>query len=87
MADIINISLKDGIFPESLKEALVKLLLKKANLDLLGRNKRPISNLGEVSKLTECAASTQIVNHTESHGLMENHQSAYHALQHGNCPS
>ena len=33
--EIINKSLISGIFPESLKEVLVKLLLKKANLNLI----------------------------------------------------
>ena len=53
IADIINISLRDRLFPESLKEALVKPLLKKANLDLLDRNFSLVSSLGYVSKLTE----------------------------------
>ena len=67
IADIINISLRDGIFPESLKEALVKLLLKKANLDLLDKNFRPVYNLGYVRKLTEHATATQLVQpHRES---------------------
>ena len=60
IADIINISLMDGIFPMSLKETVVKLLLKKANLYLLDRNYRLVSNLGYVSKLTEHAAATQL---------------------------
>ena len=54
------------------------MLLKKANLDLLDRNFRPVSNLGCISKLH--AAATQHINHIESNSLMEKHQSAYHAL-------
>ena len=77
IADIINISLRDGVFPESLKKALVKPLLKKVNLDLLDRNYRPVSNFGYDSKCTEHAAATQLVDHIESHGLMKKHQSAY----------
>ena len=69
IADIINISFRDGIFLESLNEALVKLLLKKANLDLLDRNFRLVSSLGYVSKLTEHAAATQLVNHIEKVGV------------------
>ena len=80
IADIINISLRDRVFPESLKKALVKPLLKKVNLDLLDRNFRPISNFGYVSKLIEHAAATQLVDHIGSHGPMENHQSAYHTF-------
>ena len=66
IADIINTSLRDGIFPESLRKALVKPLLKKANLDLLDRNYRPVSNLGYASKLMEWVAAAQLVNHIES---------------------
>ena len=80
IADIINISLRDGVFPESLKKALVKPILKKNNLDLLDRNYRPVSNLGYVSKRIEHAAATQLVDHIESHGLIEKHQSAYHTF-------
>ena len=61
-------------------EALVKPLLKKVQLDLLDRNCRPVSNVWYVSKHTEHAAATQVGDHIGSHGLMENHQSAYCAL-------
>ena len=70
----------DGTFPESFKRALVRPLLKKPNLDLLERNYRPVSNLSYVSKLVECVAAAQLVNHFERHNLMEVHQSAYHAF-------
>ena len=87
IADIINTSLRDGIFPESFKRALVRPLLKKPNLDLLERNYRPVSNLSYVSKLVECITAAQLVNHIERHNLMEVHQSAYQCFsQHGNCP-
>ena len=79
IADIINTSLKDGSFPESFKRALVRLLLKKPNLDLLKTNYRPVSNLSYVSKLVEHVVAVQLVNHIEGHNLMEVHQSAYHA--------
>ena len=80
IADIINTSLRDGVFPESLRKALVKPLLMKANLDLLDGNYSPVSNLGYVTKLMEWAAAAQLVNHIESHGLMEVYQSAYCAF-------
>ena len=78
IAEIINSSLKVGIFPESFKRALVRPLLKKPGLELLERNYRPVSNLRYVSKLVEHVVATQLVNHIERHGLMEAHQSAYH---------
>ena len=80
IADIINTSLWDGIFPETFKIALVRPLLKKPNLDLLERNYRPVSNLSYVSKLVEHITAAQLVNHIERHNLMEVYQSAYHAF-------
>ena len=79
IADIINTSLRDGIVPESFKRALVKPLLKKPGLELLDRNYRPVSNLGYISKLVECVVAVQLVTHIERHGMMEDHQSAYHS--------
>ena len=78
IADIINSSLRVGIFPESFKRALVRPLFKKPGLELLERNYRPVSNLGYVSKLVECVVATQLVNHIKRYGLMEAHQLAYH---------
>ena len=43
---LVNSSMQSGIFPDELKEALVKLLLKKINLDLIDKNYRVISNSG-----------------------------------------
>ena len=77
IANIINTSLKDGSFPESLKRALVRPLLKKPSLDLLKTNYRPVSNLSYVSKLVEHVVAVQLVNHIERHNFMEVHQSAY----------
>ena len=79
IADIINISLKDGSFTESFKRALVRPLLKKPSLDLLETNYRPVSNLSYVSKLVEHVVAVQLVNHIQRHNLMEVHQSAYRA--------
>ena len=59
--DIVNLSLHDGMFPDTLKEALVKPLLKKANLDLINNNYRPVLNSTYISKLAECAAASQLI--------------------------
>ena len=48
--DIINESLTSGVFPENLKEALLRPLLKKKGLDLILSNNHPVSF---VSKLIE----------------------------------
>jgi hypothetical protein len=50
---MINLSLVEGIVPETWKSALVLPLLKKLGLDLLFENYRPVSNLPFVAKLTE----------------------------------
>ena len=62
---MINLSLKDGFFPDKWQEALVKPILKKPNADLVNR------------KLTEKAVSHQMVHHMTTHDLMPVFQSAY----------
>ena len=79
ISDIINTSLRNGIVLESFKRALVKPLHKKAGLELLEKNYRPVSNLSYISKLVERVVAAQLVSHIESHGMMEAHQSAYHS--------
>ena len=44
----VNSSLEMGIFPSSLKEAFLRLLLKKPNLELTKKNYRPVSNLAYI---------------------------------------
>ena len=74
---MINLSLKDGFFPDKWKDALVKPILKKPNADLEFKNFRPVSNLSFLSKLTEKAVSHQMVHHMTTHDLMPVFQSAY----------
>ena len=52
-------------------------LLKKANLDLLEKNFRPVSNLSFILKLIEQCAASNIVTYAEENNLMEPNQSAY----------
>ena len=77
LTEIINKSLTSGIFPDRLKVALVRPLLKKANLDLIGKNYRPISNIEFIGKSIERVVTAQINRHITSHNLTEPHQSAY----------
>ena len=56
---------------------MVKPLLKKANLDLIEKNYRPISNIEFIGKSIERAAMVQLTRHITSHDLIEPHQSAY----------
>ena len=51
VARIVNLSLKSGPMPSKLKEAVLKPLLKKTNLDQTEfKNYRPVSNLSLLSK-------------------------------------
>ena len=77
---IINASLLSGLFPDNLKEAILKPLLKKLGLDPdYFKNLRPISNLAFISKLIECAVSNQYNTHIFSNDIAEKYQSAYKA--------
>ena len=79
---IVNQSLQEGDMLDNTKESLIKPLLKKANLDLLDINFRPISNVSFISKLTERCVASNIVTYAEQNNLMEPNQTAYH--QHRN---
>ena len=77
IAHIINLSLAQGIFPEPFKEAIVRPLLKKPNLDLIMKNYRPVSNLQFISKVCEKVVAAQLMQHVEDNHLLEVLQSAY----------
>ena len=77
IAHTVNASLETNIFPDTLKEALVKPLLKKANLDLIDKNYRPVSNLEFLCKLMERVVTSQLIDHIERNHLMESLQLAY----------
>ena len=53
----INLSLEEGKFPSEWKGALVKPKLKKADLDLIKENFRPLSNLQFLSKLKRLSST------------------------------
>ena len=74
---IINNSITVGTFPNCIKGALVQPVLKKANLDLINKNYRVVSNLSFVGKLIECVVADQVTSHITQHSLMEANQSAY----------
>ena len=74
---MINLSLEEGTFPDSFKEATISPLLKKPGLDLVLSNYRPVSNLQFVSKLLERAAANQLVDYIETNNLHSPLQSAY----------
>ena len=65
LAYIINRSIASGEFPHEWKTALVMQLLKKAGMDLILKNYRPVSNLQYVTKLTERDVVNQLCLHSE----------------------
>ena len=77
LREIVNKSLQTGTFPENLKAALVRPLLKKTNLDLIEKNYRPVLNLQYIGKLIERAVIIQLNDHITTNNLMEPMQSAY----------
>ena len=74
---IINLSLQSGYFPPVWKEALVLPILKEANLDLVYKNYRPVSNLSFISKVIERAVFLQVDNYMKRNDLYPSLQSAY----------
>ena len=74
---IVNKSLTTGVFPDSFKEAVIRPLLKKPNLEHIFKNYRPVSNLEFIAKITEKVVAEQLWEHAEKTGLLEVFQSAY----------
>ena len=74
---IINTSLQTGQFPNTLKSAIVRPLLKKADMDINFKNFHPVSNLSYLGKIIEGAACNQIMDQAIASGKFEKFQSAY----------
>ncbi|XP_071498749.1 uncharacterized protein [Diadema antillarum] len=78
IASIVDTSLSSGVFPSSLKEAVVTPLIKKPNLNRDNlKNYRPVSNLSFLSKIIEKAALSQVSNYLDTNDLYVENQSAY----------
>lgn len=61
LLQIVNISLLSGVFPQALKTAVIKLLLKNNNLDTsLMKNYSYLPNLPFLSKIIEKAVFRQL---------------------------
>ena len=80
ITDIVNTSLTTGVFPTDLKQAIVRPLLKKHNLDQNNlSNYRPVSNIPCMSKLIEKVVLLQLNDHLLSNDLYDSYQSTYRA--------
>jgi hypothetical protein len=79
ITDIVNKSLSKQCVPVSFKQAIVRPLRKKPNLDKeMLKNYRPVSNLPFISKILE-KVNNQLEDHINSHSLHDDVQSAYRA--------
>ena len=77
LAKMINISIETANVPVQLKEAMIRLKLKKESLvHEVYSNFRPTSNLKFISKMIEKAVSYQL-NYLKDNDLEESLQSAY----------
>ena len=63
--------------PDSFKVAILNPHLKKAGVEIINANFRPVSNLTYASKLIERAVANQLVQHMVENDLFEPLQSAY----------
>jgi len=75
---IINLSLGSGVFPDSMKTASVRPLIKKSTLNSEElKNYRPVSNLSYLSKLLERIVASRLSSHMVANNLYEPTQAAY----------
>ena len=78
ITNIVNKSLKEGVFPSAFKTAHVIPLLKKPSLDKNDlKNYRPVSNLSFISKVVEKVLASCLLTHVELNDLSNPNQSAY----------
>ena len=75
---IVNKLLSRGVFPESLKHAIVSPFIKKPSLNPeILKNYRPVSNITYLSKIIEKHAVLNTANHIAINHLGDSLQSAY----------
>ena len=72
---MINFSLDSSCIPNSWKITLVVPLIKELNIDPVLENFRPVSNLSFVSKISEKAVISQLLNHCNEHAPLPTNQS------------
>jgi hypothetical protein len=78
VTSIVNLSLSDGCFPTSFKNANVSPLLKKNNLAKNEmKNYRPVSNLSFISKILEKVVAKRVISHVQESKAANSFQSAY----------
>lgn len=73
LTKLFNKSLKEGIFPDSLKIAIVIPIYKKGDKKIVG-NYRPISLLPTIAKIFETCIKNYLVNFLENKGYFSENQ-------------
>ena len=68
LTSIINVSIKNGKFPSTWKEALITPVLKSGSKEILN-NYRPVSCLNAASKLLEKIVCNQLTEFFEGNNL------------------
>lgn len=77
LTKLINTSLTTGVFPNSLKYAIISPIIKKPSVDNnILKNYGQISNIKFLSKVIDLHVVKQIVNHMISNGFGEPLKSA-----------
>ena len=74
----VNVSLKRGVFPNKLKEALISPIYKKGSKDLVN-NYRPISVLNVFSKIIEKVMYRRLVSYCETTNILYDRQFGFRA--------
>ena len=82
IAHLINMSIKEGIFPDDLKMAKVTPIYKKGERSDPG-NYRPISILPTLSKIIEKHVASQLRDFLQTFDLLQKEQSGFR--QHHSC--
>ena len=77
LTNIVNTSLRDGMFATNWKRAIIRPLIKKQGLDQVLANYRPVSNLSFTSKVVEKAILKQLNTHFDMSAPLPDYQSAY----------
>ena len=78
LTSIVNLSLKSGVFPTSLKKGVILPSIKKQSSNREEfPSYRPITNVPFLSKTLEKVAATQTLDHLVSNNLLAKFQSAY----------
>ena len=79
---ITNASLENAVMPVVFKQAIFRPLLKKQSLDKdILNNYRRVSNLSQLSKVTEKVIARRIISHISDRRMEDCFQSAYRKKQ------